>query len=196
MKYNKQIKKIIKDNNGIITNKEWEKNNIPRIYLTRMVKEHRIKKIARGIYISENTDYDDDYFFQLQFRKCVYSFQSALYYHQLTDRVPFQKEVTLYKGYNPHRIPSNTKLHFSNKEIYKLGITNMKTIFGNDILVYDKEKTICDLIKNRKYMDVEIFKEAIKKYITTSDKDINLLYKYAALMNIENQVNALMEVIY
>ena len=40
-----KILKILKDNNGIVTTKEVEENNIDKIYLTRLVKKGIIDKI-------------------------------------------------------------------------------------------------------------------------------------------------------
>ncbi|MFV0393392.1 MAG: type IV toxin-antitoxin system AbiEi family antitoxin domain-containing protein [Coprobacillaceae bacterium] len=196
MKYSQQIEKIIKDNNGVVTNEIFDNNKIPRIYLSRMVKNNSLTRVARGVYTTKDGIFDDYFFFQKQFSKAIFSFQSALYFHQLTDRVPFQKEVTLYKGYNPHSIPSNVKLHFVKREIYELGITCLETQFGNRIKVYDKEKTICDLIKNRSLMDVEIFKKAITLYFENKDKNLLKLYQYARIMKIEDKVNDIVEVVY
>jgi predicted transcriptional regulator of viral defense system len=196
MKYNKLIEKVIVDNHGIVTNEIFDNHNIPRIYLSRMVKDNTLTRIARGIYITEDGIFDDYFFFQKQFSKAIFSFQSALYFHQLTDRVPFQKEITLYNGYNPHSIPIDTKMHFVKKEIYEMGITNMETQFGNIIKVYDKERTICDVIKHRDLMDVEIFKKAITLYFEHKDKNLLTLYQYARIMKIEAKVNDIVEVIY
>lgn len=154
--------KILKNNHGVITSADCLRNKIPSIYLTRMVLEGHLYRSQRGIYINNSGDYDDYYFFQLRFNKGIFSYQSALYFHEMSDRIPFQKEITLYKGYNPHTIPSDVVTHFVNKDIYELGVIEIKTQFGNSIRVYDKEKTICDLIKNRNKTDVEILKKALK----------------------------------
>lgn len=45
-------------------------------------------------------------------------------------------------------------------------------------------------------MDVEIFREAIKKYLEFKDKDINKLYQYAEKLGIVNEVNDIVEVLY
>lgn len=196
MKYNETIKEILKKNNGIITSTICNEHKIPHVYLTRLVKNNILIRLERGIYADNTGNYDDYYFFQVRFNKCVFSFQSALFFHGLTDLVPFQKEVTLYKGYNPHTIPSDVLVHFANKNIYELGIVEIETQFGNHIKIYDKEKTICDVIKSRKDMDVEIFKKAIKKYLENEDKDLNRLYQYAEQLGIVNELNDIVEVLY
>lgn len=196
MNYNKKISEILKKNKGIIKSSDCKQYKIPKVYLTRMVQNGQLIRYGRGLYVDKTGDYDDYYFFQIRFSKCIYSYQSALFFHELTDRVPFQKEVTLYRGYNPHTIPIDVITHFVNGAIYELGIIEMRTQFGNTIKVYDKERTICDLIKNRDDIDVEIFKKAIKNYIDLKNKDLNTLYRYASLLNIEKEVNDILEVLY
>ncbi len=100
-----KIYKIIKNNNGIITASEAAENNIDSWYLTDMVRNGELERVARGIYFDSSYDnYDELYFFQLQNKVCIYSFQTALYLHGLTERLPFIYEVTVYQGYNPWRI--------------------------------------------------------------------------------------------
>lgn len=110
----------------------------------------RLFRADRGIYITEDGDLDDYYFFQLRNQRCIYSYQSALYLHGLTDRIPYQKEVTVYSGYNSSHIGKDVIVHYVKRNWYELGISEGMTIFGNPVRVYDRERTICDLILHRK----------------------------------------------
>ena len=51
------------------------------------------------------------YFFQLQNKACIYSYQTALYLHRLTDRLPFTNEATVKQGYNAWRIKDSVIVH-------------------------------------------------------------------------------------
>ena len=48
MKYEEKILKLFK--NGYLETKDVVKNNIPRIYLSRLLKENKIERVNRGIY--------------------------------------------------------------------------------------------------------------------------------------------------
>ena len=61
--------------------------------------------------------------------------------------------------------------------------------------MYDMERTICDIIKNRKKMDPEIFSKALKEYAKRSDKDIRKLRIYAEKLKIEDKVYQYMEIL-
>lgn len=190
-----KIKMICEKNNGIITASMVADENIPSWYLTDMAQKNQLFRIARGIYITEGGDPDEYYFFQLINSRCIYSFSSALYLHGMTDRVPFSKEVTVYKGYNSSHVTDDTIIHHVDKRIYELGVAECDTVFGNTVRVYDKERTICDIIANRKNIDVEIFSKALKRYASDSSRDYRKLRQYAKAMKISDKVDSILEVL-
>ena len=191
-----KIKKIIKKNNGIVSSKEISKNNIDSWYLTDMVRKGYIERVNSGVYFDPNFDnYDELYFFQLQHRACIYSYQTALHLHNLTDRLPFVDEVTVYQGYNSWRIKDRVKSHQIKKEWYKIGIAEVKTEMGNSVYSYDMERTMCDLVRDRKNQDSEIFSKAWHYYMKKKSKNIWKLREYADIFNISDKVEDILEVI-
>lgn len=55
MNYIKKIKNLLDENNGILTTSLVRENNIPTIYLTRLTKEGKLKRVQRGIYIDRKS---------------------------------------------------------------------------------------------------------------------------------------------
>lgn len=196
MDYIKKIKEKLNKTGGVITSKELKNSNIPTIYLTRMVEKGEIIRVDRGIYIDSNGDYDEYYFFHNRCKVAVFSYVSALYLQGFTDIIPNEMEVTVYKGYNPHRISGSVRIHYITKEIYDLGMTECQTMFGNTVKVYDFERTICDFIKNRSEIETELFSKTINKYVRYENKDLNKLYEYSKKMKIYEKVKEILEVVY
>ncbi|HPE41247.1 MAG TPA: type IV toxin-antitoxin system AbiEi family antitoxin domain-containing protein [Bacteroidales bacterium] len=194
--YQEKIEKAINENNGIITTSYFKENNIPRIYLTKMVKEGTLTRVGRGIYLCENGDYDDYYFFQLTYKNCIYSYTSSLYLHDLIDKIPEFKEITVYNNYNTSPFNKDVFVHYVKKELFQVGITEVKTMFDNPVKVYDKERTICDLIKNRKDIESEIFVKALNNYMKRKDIKINKLIEYSKIFSIEDKAVEILEVLY
>lgn len=191
-----RINKIIKKNNGIITASEVAEENIDSWYLTDMVRNGEIERVARGVYINPiYENYDELYIFQLQNRVCIYSYQTALYLYGLTERLPFTNEVTVYQGYNTSRIKEKVIPHQVKKEWYKVGISEVKTEIGNLVTVYDMERTLCDITRDRKNQDSEIFSKAWNFYLKKDNKDIWKLRKYATIFGISKQIEDILEVI-
>ena len=191
-----KMREIIKQNNGIITAKEVSDNKIDSWYLTNLVKKGELERVVRGVYFDPNFDnYDELYFFQLQNKACIYSYQTALYLHRLTDRLPFDNEVTVKQGYNAWRIKDSVIVHQVKKEWYELGKAEIKTDMGNIVCAYDMERTICDLVRDRKNQDPEIFSKAWNLYIKKDSKDIWKLRRYAKDFGIAKKIEEILEVI-
>ena len=148
------IKNIIKENNGIITAREIKSHNIDSWYLTDMIRKGELERVSRGIYFDPSfNNFDELFFLQKQYGKCIYSYQTALLLHGLTDRNPFINEVTVYQGYNAWRFKTKVNVHQIKKDWYQIGITHVDTIMGNTVTVYDMERTICDIVRDRKKQD-------------------------------------------
>lgn len=196
MNYKEKINKILDRSNGIVTRKDLEKENIPSIYLTYLVKNNELIRTDKGIYINSKGDFDDYYFFSQRFRVPIFSYNSALYFHNFTELLPYNLDVTVYRGYNAHRIKDKVRVHYVSKEIYELGVTRKKTIFGNFVRTYDLDRTICDFIKNRDKIERELFSKTINRYIRSNEKDLSKLYHYSKKMNILNKVRDIVDIVY
>ena len=196
MDYIKKIKEKLNKSGGVITSKELKNSDIPTIYLTRMVEKGELIRVDRGIYIDSNGDYDEYYFFHNRYKVAIFSYVSALYLQGFTDIIPNEMEITVYKGYNAHRISGNVRIHYTTKEIYDLGMTECQTMFGNTVKVYDLERTICDFIKNRSEIETELFSKTINKYVRYENKDLNKLYEYSKKMKIYEKVKEILEIVY
>lgn len=189
------IREIIEKNNGIITAREVSEYNIDSWYLTHMVRNGELERVSRGVYFSPIYDnYDELYFFQIKNKVCIYSYQTALYLHGLTERVPFIDEVTVYQGYNAWRIKDIINVYQIKREWYTIGLSEVKTSMGNVVKAYDMERTICDIVRNRKHQDPEIFSKAWKFYLKKESKDIWKLREYAKLFGISKQIEEILEV--
>ena len=76
-----------------------------------------------------------------------------------------------------------------------MGVIDYKLGTGSTIRVYDLDKTICDIIKNRKKIDAEIFGKSIREYFYSKNKNTLKLYEYAKKMNIYSKVRDTFEVL-
>ena len=193
MGYENKILKLFK--NGYLTTKDVSDNNIPRLYLTRLVKENKIERVSRGIYVKKNELIDDFVVLQSKSKNAIFSNATALYLHGYSNRIPIKYDITVKNGYNGTlQKSSNVNLFYTKRELFELGLINYKLDSGNIIRVYDLDKTICDIIKNKKKIDAEIFNKAIKDYFYSKKRNTLKLYEYAKKMNIYNKVRDTFEV--
>ncbi|RRD94616.1 abortive phage infection protein [Clostridiales bacterium COT073_COT-073] len=196
MNYVEKIKRKLRKTGGVITGKDLREENIPTIYLTRMVETGDLIRVERGIYIDSTGDFDEYYFFHKRYQSAVFSYLSALYLHQFIDIIPQEMEITVCRGYNIHRMGKSVRAHYVAKSIHGLGATELPTIYGNKVRVYDLERTLCDIIKDREELESEMFAKTINKYVRSKEKDLSKLYEYSREMKIYDKVREILEVVY
>ena len=191
----KKILKIMKNNNEIITPVQLEEKGISRVYLSNMEKEGIIERIERGIYVTKDFKYDEYYLFQLKYPKAIFSYNTALYFYQMTERTPIKMDVTVYREYNPHRFKDFVNVYKVSKELYDLGVIEKKSPQGMKVKTYNLERTVCDIIKDKDSIDIEIRNKAIKKVIKSMEFNASKMFEYAKKMNIYDKVKNYMEAI-
>lgn len=188
-----ELKKIIEKNNGIICTKDIKKYNIHRQYLTELINARYIERISRGVYAKIGKNINDFFIIGEKYSFGIYSHSTALYLYNMTDRTPIKYDMTF-----PKRIRLVNDIinsHYTKDENYELGLTTMRLKDGTKIKIYDIERTICDIIRDRNKIDPQIFSNAIKEYGKYKNKNLYLLYKYAKAFKINNIVRKYMEVI-
>jgi predicted transcriptional regulator of viral defense system len=181
---------------GMITSSYCKENGIPTIYLNRLEKSGLLFKIEKGIYLNNDANYDDYYFFQYRFKKTIYSYETALFLQGLTDRLPLVKDVSVPYNYKFNDLRPNINVYYVNKNIFELGSIKIKTMYGNFIRVYSFERILCDFIAHKDKIDIEIYLKAIKSYQRYDNRDLNKLFEIAQKMKIEKAVREVMEIAY
>lgn len=196
MDYIKKLEDLIKENNGTIVTSDLDKYNIPRIYLTKLMDMGKIERVKRGIYVAVGEIEDEMFYMQAKYPKLIYSHETALFIHQLTDRNPFEYAVTVPSGYKaPQNVSDNNKIYYIKRELHLLGVVTAKTSFGNEIKVYDVERTICDILRSRERIDIQIISQALKDYVRLKTTDFNKLSEYAKVFRVNEILKKYMEVL-
>lgn len=196
MNYKSQLENLIKEKNGLILTKEVEEAGIPRYYLSVFVKEKKIERISQGVYVTPDTFDDEMYILQARNQRIIFSHETALYLHDLTDRDPLEWSVTVPYGYNAtHLRDEGIKVYSIKKDLHQMGIRKMETQFGRTISAYDRERTICDILRNRNNMDIAILNEGVKRYLESKDKNIPQLMRYGEKLRIQNVLRKYVEIL-
>ncbi|WP_405333501.1 hypothetical protein [Fibrobacter sp.] len=191
-----KLKNMLRMNKGFITRKQVDSHKIPSWFLTDFVRRQGLVKIDKGFYAQERWIRDDYLVFQYKYPQFIFSHVSALFLHGLTDRLPDYFEVTGPKNYRPFSPNPSVAIHTDSRdETYRLGICKIKTSLGHLVECYDTERTLCDIIKNSRKIDAEIYGKALRLYAKSKDKNTRNLLHYAQILKIENKVAELMTVV-
>ena len=186
----------IVDDSGILLTKNAIEAGISKHALYNFIRDNGFEKAAHGVYASPETWEDENYILSLRCPQGVLSHDEALYYHGLTDREPLQKTITIYTGYGTSRmVADGIKVFTVKKELLDIGKEIVKTSYGHDIPIYNRERTICDLIRSRNRFEIQDFQAALKTYIMGKNKNLNRLMEYAKLFHVDKKIREYMEVL-
>lgn len=192
-----KLLKLAEDNNGVIQTKMVVENNISKNYLRFAVQDGVLEKMRNGIYITPNTMADELFFLQLKVKNLIYSYETSAYYNELTTRTPLTLSITTTRDNNVSTVKSSYELdfHFVSKDILNLGLTTTKTMLGNTIQIYDKERTICDLFSKSYNGDKFVINESLRTYLKLKDKDLTKLLKYAKKLGVDKELREKLEIL-
>lgn len=186
----------IVDDSGILLTKNAIEAGISKHALYNFIRDNGFEKAAHGVYASPETWEDENYILSLRCPQSVLSHDEALYYHGLTDREPLQKTITIYTGYGTSRmVADGIKVFTVKKELLDIGKEIVKTSYGHDIPLYNRERTICDLIRSKNRFEIQDFQTALKTYIMGKNKNLNRLMEYAKLFHVDKKIREYMEVL-
>lgn len=186
--YKNQINEYVKTSGGIVTSKYCREHNIPTIYLNRLVEEGFLFNAKRGIYLTKDGDYDEFYFFQLRYPKAIYSYNTALYFIDWTDKLSHTIDITVYNGYKFNEKMKNVDVHYVDKRIYDIGIVEVETAYGNKVKAYSLERVLCDFLVHKNEIDSEDYLKLVQSYIYDKNKDVSSFYNLIIKMGVAEKI--------
>ena len=196
MEATKRILELAQENNGVITTSMIAKHGILRGNLKYLVDMGKLEKSARGVYTLPNILDDEFVNLQNRFKKGVFSHDTALFLLGLTDRTPNKFHMTFPATYNiSHAKAENVQCTQVSTKFYDLGVNKLQTPYGHWVFAYGPERTLCDIIKPRYKMDIQVITDAFKKYMEWDHKNIVLLSEYAQLLKVESRVRMYLQVL-
>lgn len=190
------LQSIMTQNGGVITTAQANEAGISNERMRLFVKSGELERVAFGIYMLPDEYVDKMYISQLRRPKIIYSHETALFLHDLTDRDPINYTVTVPTGYGVSKLREDGFTVFTIKRaLYGVGVTKLITMFGNSVIAYGLERTICDCLRSRNQMDLAIVTDAIKRYSLRKDKNLNTLMQMAEMFRVTKPLRSYMEVL-
>ena len=191
-----RIRKVLEDQHGTLLTSDLVHSNIPRTYLSILERNGEIEQVSRGVYKVPASIEDEMFSFQARYKSSIFSHETALYLHDLTDRTPLSYSITVPVGYHSISLKeSGYKIFYLNRNLFDLGVILMKSPHGNEIRTTNPERTVCDVLRSRNQIDVQFVNEALKKYVIHKNRNIDQFYNYAKQFRIQKIVREYIEVL-
>ncbi len=185
MKNKEKIKEFLNNHNGYISTSDFIALGINKALIPTYIKEGIIRKVAFGLFIDNNLIEDEFYILQRKYPSVIYSHFTALNLLKLTTYMPTELDVTVKRK---DKVRGNYNVHYITDKYHELGAITINSPYGAPIKVYNAERSICDMLRNKDKKDSELEKKIIKNYFNSKEKDTKLLIEYAKIFNIYDKI--------
>lgn len=154
--------------------------------LKNAVSKREVFYIEKGIY-SDNKNVNILDILTKKYPKAIVTGDTAYYLYNLTDVIP-EKFYLAFDRDDAKITDNRTVQVFVSSNIFNIGKTTMKQN-ASIISIYDKEKMLIELIKNKNLIPFDYYKEKILNYRNIIDElDIRKLEEYLKYYNNSNNV--------
>ena len=196
MEYLNALSAVAEANGGLIEVKKAYNHGISKAMLSKLCGQGAIVRVARGQYVLPDAMEDELLSISKRSDNLIFSHETALFLHGISDRTPFVHAITVPSDRAPSPgLKQQCKVYYVKRELFDLGRCTMKTPAGNDVPAYDLERTVCDVIRSRSRVGTETLLAALKLYAADPRKDLNRLSSYASAFHIESVLRQYLEVL-
>ena len=193
----KALRKIFSDYGYVMTTAELQAEKLYYADIQLMMSEGLIEKVKRGFYHwIEDWNGNEVMIINRLFPDAVLCMETALFHYGYSDRNPAEWSIAIDKNVSKQR----TKIDYPFVKAYRiepallsLGETNGEINF-TEVRIYDRDRTICDVLRNMNKIDKEVFNKAIQGYVKDSKKNIPNLMQYAKALSVQKRVKDLIGV--
>ena len=192
------VKSIIDIERQFYTGEELRQAGLSYYKINKLVQEGLLLKVNNKVY--ENTNYEGDEsdfsYVKAYIPKGVVCLMSAARYYDLTTYLPDRVDVAIERNMKVTTLPSrpNINLVYFSEKRYQQGV-DMVNEGGEDIQIYDIEKTVIDIIFYRNKVGIEETREILNNYLRRSDRNLNRLHRYATELRCEKILRTYLEVL-
>jgi predicted transcriptional regulator of viral defense system len=191
------IEKVFLDNHGYATTTKLLNAGADSRLILKLVKNKKAIKIKRGLYkwkLYSPKSEDDLIELAKTLPGGIFCLFTALSYYRLTTFNPQEFNMAIYRdSYKPilSDYPPVRVFYFSEKQ-YHTGISILQ-IEGDPVKIYDIEKTICDCVRYRNKIGLDIMQETLKTYMAKKTRNLDKLWQYSEVLKIKTVIKPYLE---
>jgi predicted transcriptional regulator of viral defense system len=190
-----RIHDIFQQNKGVSPAKYLLEKGISYYDINRLLADDVLIKLKRGVYKWANTEIEELVEVAHIVPKGIFCLQTACFHYELTTSIPSEYHIAIpdeQRVVVPNYPP--IKVYYWNKTSFELGVTSI-IVGGEQIKIYDLEKTICDTIRHRNKIGFDVLKEILKNYLNRKDRNLNRLHDYSRELHIFNKIDEFIKIL-
>lgn len=157
--------------------------------INQMVETGQLEKLDRGLYRKPDSHYDERLDLSLRIPSGVFCLYSACMLHELSSFVPSEMHLAIPKK-SRYVLPAYPPvvLYYWERVPQNIGISTFKLPEG-EVLVYDAEKTVCDMFRFRRKVGPDLAGEVLRSYLRRPNRRLGTLMEYARQLRIERELS-------
>ena len=181
IKDRKILRQMFSHYDYVMTTAQLSKEKLYYRDIQRMLGAGLIEKVKRGYYHwTMGSGKGDVVIISRLFPDGILCMETALFYYGYSDRNPAEWNIAIDKNTSRQR----TRIDYPSVKAYRIeptilsiGATRGEINF-TDVRIYDRDRTICDVLRNMNKMDKELFNKAIQGYVNDPQKNVPNLIEY------------------
>ena len=193
MNNNEKVLHLAQTHNGTVTTSMVTEAGLPRYCLKQLVDQNLLMKAGRGVYVLPAVWEDELFVLQNTYRKGIFSHETSLWLLGFSDRTPQKFTMTFPLGYHAESLSDKIYFRQASKDIYHLGVSKVLTPGGHEVSVYSIERTLCDIVRGKNIVDIQLVQPAMKKYLSSKDRNIHALLNYAEKLRVLKKIRFYVE---
>lgn len=192
MNIKEHIYQLFKSQDSWLRSSNFNYNSAYYPVLEELIRVGKIEKVKRGLYHRIDNELNQELKVVTNlYPQGIICLFSAWAYYDLIDDIPGVVHLAFPHKSKPfsHQYPP-IKAYYWKQKYYELGVKD-----NAKIRIYDIERSVCDAIKFRNKVGMEITEQVIKSYMKRTNRDINKLLKYANTMRVEHIITPFIQVL-
>lgn len=187
----KTIEQIIKEKGGFVKKSDLSSSQYHR--LLALVKDGKAARVKRGVYALNESFANNMYDLDKIIPGGILCNLSTWSHYGLTTQIPLSLNVAIERK-RKVTLPDYPPITFSyqSKEQLELGATRT-SINGYEVNIFDIERAVCDALKQRNKIGMDLCSEILNNYLGRKDRNLNKLSEYAKKLRVANLLHNYLE---
>ena len=177
---------------GVLRTSELNEIGLSSRQIKKLCEENFLSRIKRGYYELSGSTYPEKVVIARLFPHAVIFLESALMHYGYTDRIPSAWQIAVDKDSEKNQYKIDYPMiepFYIEPKLLKVGLSAIQ-VEGVSVKIFDRDRTICDVLRYENKLEAEVFSNAIQRYLRDPNKNVRKLFEYAEIFNIQNKVRA------
>ncbi|MBQ7812804.1 MAG: type IV toxin-antitoxin system AbiEi family antitoxin domain-containing protein [Bacteroidales bacterium] len=183
---------IVNQRGGIVSAKDLTRAEYTRVL--RAVGRGELIKVRQGVYATPQSLVNTMVDVEKIVPNGVICLYNAWAYHKLSTTIPPSVCIAI-ETKRKVRLPDDTsvQLYYWKNEYLHFGIEE-REYSGYKVRITDLERSVCDAIKYRNKIGLDLCGEVVRSYLKRTDRSLSKLYVYAKRLRVANVLNNYLEI--